>query len=81
MVDIPVQSANLSDDGLWRAIAQNTNAMSALVHQQLELNAAVTGSDIIRRTRQMQSNGETIDKLQRNYCEYTAELRRRHSLG
>jgi hypothetical protein len=79
---IPMQGVNLSDDELWRAIAQNTNAMSALVHQQLELDAAVNGSsDIVRRARLMQSNVETIDRLQRNYREYTAELRRRHPLG
>ncbi len=77
-----MQGANLSDDELWRAIAQNTNAMSVLVHQRLELDAAVIGSsDIVRRARQMQSNAETIDRLQRNYREYTAELRRRHRLG
>ena len=77
-----MRSGNLSDDELWRAIAQNTNAMSALVHQQLELDAAINGSsDMVRRARQMQSNAETIDKLRRNYREYTAELRRRHSIG
>ena len=77
-----MQSGNLSDDELWRAIAQNTNAMSALVDQQLELDAAINGSsDMVRRARQMQSNAETIDKLRRNYREYTAELRRRHSIG
>jgi aspartate oxidase len=77
-----MQGGNLSDDELWRAIAQNTNAMSALVHRQLELDAAMNGSSgIVRRARLMQSNTETIDKLQRNYREYTAELRRRHRLG
>jgi hypothetical protein len=39
-----MQGASLSDDELWRAIAQNTNAMSALVHRQLELDAAMNGS-------------------------------------
>jgi hypothetical protein len=50
---IPTQGASLSDDELWRAIAQNTNAMSALVHQQLELDAAVNGSsDVVRQASQ-----------------------------
>lgn len=76
-----MQGANPSDDELWRAIAQNTNAISVLAHQ-LELDTAVIGSgDIVRRARQLQSNAETIDRLQRNYQEYTAELRRRYQLG
>ena len=75
-----MQGASLSDDELWRAIAQNTNAMSALVRRQFELHAAMAGStDIVRRARLMQSNAETIDKLERNYREYTTELRRRSS--
>jgi hypothetical protein len=32
-----MQYANLSDDELWRAIAQNTATMSALFRQQAEL--------------------------------------------
>jgi hypothetical protein len=36
-----MQSVNLTDEQLWRAIAQNTNAMTALIHQQLELDPAV----------------------------------------
>jgi len=71
-----MQSVNLTDDQLWRAIAQNTNAMTALIHQQLELDPAVnTLSDTIR-----QANAQRIGKLERNYREYTAELSRRYSL-
>jgi hypothetical protein len=36
-----MQSVNLTDEQLWRAIAQNTNAITALIHQQLELDPAV----------------------------------------
>ena len=36
-----MQRVNLTDEQLWRAIAQNTNAMTALIHQQLELDPAV----------------------------------------
>ena len=55
--------------------------MTALIHQQLELDPAVnTLSDTIRQARLRESNAERIGKLERNYREYTAELRRRYSL-
>ena len=44
-----MQSENLTDEQLWQAIAQNTNAMTALIHQQLELAAVTTISDSIRQ--------------------------------
>ena len=76
-----MQSANLTDDQLWQAIAQNTNAMTALIHQQLELDPAVnTLSDTIRQAKLRESNAQRIGKLERNYREYTAERRRRYSL-
>jgi hypothetical protein len=76
-----MQSENLSDEQLWRAIAQNTNAMTALIRQQLKLAPAVnTLSDAIRQANLRESNTEGIGKLERNYREYTAELRRRYSL-
>jgi hypothetical protein len=76
-----MQSVNLTDEQLWRAIAQNTNAMTALIHQQLELDPAVnTLSNTIRQVKLRESNAERIGKLERNYAEYTAELRRRYSL-
>jgi type II secretory pathway component PulJ len=76
-----MQSVNLTDEQLWRAIAQNTNAMTALIHQQLELDPAVnTLGNTIRQAKLRESNAERIGKLERNYAEYTAELRRRYSL-
>jgi hypothetical protein len=76
-----MRSVNLTDEELWRAIAQNTNAMTALVHQQLELDpAANTLSDTIRQAKLRETNAERIGKLARNYQEYTAELRRRYFL-
>ena len=76
-----MQFENLTDDQLWRAIAQNTNAMTALIHQQLELDPAInTLSDTIRQAKLRESNAERIGKLERNYQEYTAELRSRYSL-
>jgi len=76
-----MQCVNLTDDELWCGIAQNTNAISVLIHQQLELDAAINPSnDIVRRTRLVQSK-DTISKLQRKYQEYAAELRRRYPLA
>jgi hypothetical protein len=63
---------------LWRRIAQNTTLMSALVYRRIELDADNTRSDIIRRAQLMQWNAETINKLERKYREYTAEVRRRY---
>jgi hypothetical protein len=42
------------------------------------LDAANTRNDVIHRAQLMQSNLETISKLERKYREYTAELRRRY---
>jgi hypothetical protein len=75
-----MQSENATDEQLWRAIARNTNAMTALINQQLELAAVHTISDSIRQAKLRESNAERIGKLARNYQEYTAELRRRYSL-
>jgi len=76
-----MQSENLTDEQLWRRIARNTNAMTALIHQQLELTAVNTISEAIRQAKLKESNTERIGKLERNYREYAAELRRRYSLG
>jgi hypothetical protein len=73
-----MQCANLSDNELWQAIAHNTTVMSALVYRRIELDAANARNDIIDRAQLMQSNLETISKLERKYREYTDELRRRY---
>jgi hypothetical protein len=76
-----MKSENLTDEQLFRGIARNTNAMTALIHQQLELDPAVNAvSAAIRQAKLRESNAERIGKLERNYHEYTAELRRRYSL-
>jgi hypothetical protein len=76
-----MKSDDLTDEQLFRGIARNTNAMTALIHQQLELDPAVNSlSDAIRQAKLRDSNTERIGKLERNYHEYTAELRRRYSL-
>ncbi len=72
-----MRCANLSDDQLWRAIAQNTEKLSALIHQQVELDDADAAvihphmkTDLIRFG----------SKFQREYRQYVDELRRRYSL-
>ena len=73
-----MQCVNLTDDELWRAIAHNTTVMSALVYRRIELDTANTRNDVIHRAQLMQSNLETVSKLERKCREYTAELRRRY---
>ena len=66
----------LSDDQLWRAIAQNTEKLSALIHQQLELNAANSAA-LHPRIR-----GDLIrfaGNIQREYRQFADVLRRRHA--
>lgn len=73
-----MQRLLLTDEELWQAIAENTNAVSALIDQQLELSATICASNDVRRARLMQSNTQTISKLQRQYRDYTSELHRRY---
>lgn len=69
-----MQCANLTDNELWRAIAQNTETMSDLIHQMFE---SKTGSNTGPRTRRV-PNAQTISALEQQYRIYTAELRRRY---
>ncbi len=74
-----MQRTLLSDDELWRAIADNTDAMSALVYEQFELEADVGApNDADSRTIRMPSNAKKIDEFERKYQDYAAELRRRY---
>jgi hypothetical protein len=54
---------------LWRAIAENTNAMSELINELFELGGIVGAANNRRRM---------IDRFQNEYQELTAELRRRY---
>jgi len=72
-----MRCANLTDDQLWRAIANNTEKLSALIHQQIELGDADSAtlhprmrSDLIR----------FASRFQREYRQYVDELRRRYPL-
>jgi hypothetical protein len=69
-----VQRILLSDDELWRAIADNTDALSALVDAQGEFESDVGApNDAHGRTIRMK-----IDAFERQYRDYAAELRRRY---
>lgn len=63
-----MQRMNLTDDELWRAIAENTNAMSRLVHRANDSNDEYLMRFLLKRA----------DKFQRQYKDCTAELRRRY---
>jgi hypothetical protein len=52
--------------------------MSMLVYRRLELDVSNARDDVIDRAQLMQSNLETITKLERKYREFTDELRRRY---
>jgi len=67
-----VRRTFLTDEQLWRAIAENTTELSKLMEVE---SAPAAGADIVhiaRRTVQ-------FNKLQRQYRVYTAEIRRRYS--
>jgi hypothetical protein len=72
-----MQCRKLTDDELWRTIAENTNAMSRLVRQQLELDAYMGLGDPYRDYL-MRFHLARASKFQREYQDCTAELRRRY---
>lgn len=74
-----VQCVILTDDELWRAIAVNTNALSLLVEQRLELDAEIAASNPPEnRAKLMRVHLDVVNRFQREYRECTAELRRRY---
>jgi len=72
------QYLNLTDGELWRAIAENTIAMSLLVQKLLKLDSYIGAKDPDRRARLVRFHVERANKYQREYQEYAAELRRRY---
>ncbi len=70
-----IQFVNLSDDELWRAIAQNTETVSALYHQ---LDADIRATNPGGRANVRFAYAEVLNKFQHEYRKYTAELRRRY---
>jgi hypothetical protein len=76
-----VGRVNLTDDELWRNIAENTGLMSTLIEQQLDIDEKIADADPAERAKLMRHHLETINRYQREYRDYTAELRRRHRIG
>ena len=72
-----MQRVNLTDNDLWRAIAENTNALSLLVQEGLELDAQLAASGD-RRTQIVRLYLDVVNRLQRDYSECKTELRRRY---
>lgn len=76
-----MECVNLTDDELWRAIAENTNALSLVAEQRHELDVAIAAShEAAGRTRLMRLHLATVNRFHREYRAYAAELRRRHAL-
>ena len=69
---------DLSDDDLLRAIADNTDDLSALIERQMQLKAASDAIDPDTRAKLMLFNVEQIEAYQRDYWRFTTEIRRRH---
>lgn len=69
---------DLTDEQLWRAIAQNTEKLAALICQQLELNDANPAS--IHPRVKSDLIGFT-SKCQGEYRQYADELRRRYPMS
>jgi hypothetical protein len=70
-----MQCAKLTDDELWRAIAQNTDELSALlgfIAADIRVGMAHTPR---ARSR---SYAEAVNNFECEYREYIAELRHRH---
>ena len=78
MCGVAVQSIQLTDDELWRAIANNTNAFSALIEKQYELDAGLGTPDPDMRQELKLLNVQAIDKYHREYRDFIAEVRRRY---
>jgi hypothetical protein len=73
-----VRRSQLTDDDLWRVIADNTDAMSVLIEKQFELDAEAGAPDPDSRQKLMLFNVQAIDNYDRQYRDCIAEIRRRH---
>jgi hypothetical protein len=67
---------HLTDDELWRAIADNTNALSALIEKQWEWNAELGAPAIVGTLNSISIC--RADAYYREYRGYIAEVRRRY---
>ena len=71
-----MRSLHLTDDELWRAIADNTNAMSTLIEKQCEWDAELEASAIVCTLKSISIC--RADAYYREYRDYIAEVRRRY---
>ena len=67
---------HLTDDELWRAIADNTNALSALIEKQCEWDTELGETAIVDTLNSISVC--RADTYYREYRDYIAEVRRRH---
>ena len=73
-----VRSVYMTDEELWRAIAENTDAVSGLIEKQFELDAGLGVPDPNTQQKLMLFNVQTIDKYHREYRDFIAEFHRRY---
>ena len=73
-----MRSSQLTDDDLWRVIADNTDAMSVLIEKQFELDGEAGAPDPNSRQKLMLFNVQAIDNYDRQYRDCIAEIRRRY---
>jgi len=71
-----VRTLHLTDDELWRAIADNTNALSTLIEKQCEWDAQSEAPAIVGTLNSISVC--RADTYYREYRDYIAEVRRRH---
>ena len=76
-----MRRTHLTDDDLWRAIANNTDAMSALIEEQIELDAKWGAPDPATQQKLMLFNVQAINNYDRQYRGFIAEIRRRYPLA
>jgi hypothetical protein len=73
---VAVRTLHLTDDELWCAIADNTNALSALVEKQCGWDAELEAPAIVDTLHSISVC--RADTYYREYRDYIAEVRRRY---
>ncbi len=73
-----MRSSHLTDDDLWRVIADNTDAMSVLIEKQFALDGDAGTPDPDTRQKLMLFNVQAIDNYNRQYRDCIAEICRRY---
>lgn len=71
-----MRTLHLTDDELWRAIADNTNALSTFIEKQCEWDAESEAPAIVGTLNSISIC--RVDKYYREYRDYIAEVRRRY---